>query len=340
METSERAGADLEQTAKRGPRAKSLLWMLPVLVLALLYAFRPAWSTAITYWPPVVWSGAALLLAPLFLLRRRFRPMLVYVGAWLALALVFDDLPRGVLRALLPSGSSPPGSFRIATLNCAGGDPAAAREAADSGAELVLLQESPGGESLAKLAKDRWGGDGACVPGPDCSILAKGKLETFGLGTLTSPRANFVWAVWQRRPGERYFVVSLRLQPPTFRLDYWNPDCWRAYAEDRARRKSELADIVRSIEDLAIPQDTPIIVGGDFNGTPTEGFQDSLGRICQDTFRQAGVGWGGTGTNDYPFVRFDQIWLQRSLSVARVETRRTAHSDHRMVLAMVGSRSK
>jgi hypothetical protein len=296
-----------------------------------LYAFRPDWATALWYWPPWLWACIFISFALPSLAFRRFKFALFTSVLWIAFALAFDDTLRGIARSVLPRGEATKGLLTVVSFNCAGGSVAAAKEAIGTGASLVLLQESPSGAEINKLARARWGESGSVVRGPDCSILAEGELENFGLVGLTAPRSNFIWAIWTRPNGERFFVVSLRLSPPVFRLDYWTLDCWKAYVDDRRRRTEELDEIVTTIRDLA--PGVPVIVGGDFNGTPTEDFQGSLRRLCRDSYVEAGRGWGGTGTNDFPFVRFDQIWANPALRPVETVSRRSLHSDHRMVRA-------
>jgi endonuclease/exonuclease/phosphatase (EEP) superfamily protein YafD len=81
-----------------------------------------------------------------------------------------------------------------------------------------------------------------------------------------------------------------------------------------------------------IPQSRPLIIGGDFNAPPNDGALAPLRLRLVDTFRQAGRGWGNTGTNRFPFFRVDQIWAGGSLRAESVFAQRTVHSDHRMVV--------
>ncbi|MBI5708033.1 MAG: hypothetical protein HZC36_13710 [Armatimonadetes bacterium] len=327
--------------AEGGPRKRRKGWPIPVLWLAfvLMYGFKPDWATAIWYWPAWIWASLIVMLALPSLAFRRLK----WFGAMLVLSLVFalcfDDMPRGVIRSWWRAiVSGPPLAarpFEVVSVNCAGGSIDAAREALDSGADLALLQESPGRAELEKLVNERWGSEGSVIAGPDCSIVAKGQLWTVGF----TNRPNFAWAQWTTSKGQQWIVLSLRLQPPTFRLDYWNPGCWRAYADDRARRKKELDEIIGVLRDLALSPDANPIIGGDFNGPPSECFQDSLQALCTDSYAYEGRGWGGTGTNDYPFVRFDQIWVRPERNIVNAGVEKTGHSDHRMAVAWVEGRS-
>lgn len=329
--------AAVEESGRRPQRMRPGGFVLPAgwLAFVLVYFVKPDWATAIWYWPAWIWAALIAVFSLPALAFRRFKWVGTMLVLCLTFALSFDDMPRGVVRGWWHAVESGPPlaarSFKVVSMNCEGGNIKAAREALDSGADLVLLQESPGKAELGMLAKEKWGREGNVVAGPDCSIVARGELWTIGIAN----RPNFTWALWKTLNGEDVFVLSLRLQPPTFRLDYWNPDCWRAYAEDRARRKQELDEIIGVLRDLGFSSDAKLVIGGDFNGPPSECFQDSIQALCTDSYAYDGRGWGGTGTNDFPFVRFDQIWIARRSKIMRAEVKRTSHSDHRMAVAWV-----
>ena len=73
-------------------------------------------------------------------------------------------------------------------------------------------------------------------------------------------------------------------------------------------------------------------MGGDFNAPAGDAIFELLYPNLRDAFGEAGVGWGNTITNDYPFLRIDQVWVSHHFQVQRVISRKTAFSDHRMVI--------
>jgi endonuclease/exonuclease/phosphatase (EEP) superfamily protein YafD len=75
-----------------------------------------------------------------------------------------------------------------------------------------------------------------------------------------------------------------------------------------------------------------VIIGGDFNAPPNDGSLVTLKHRLHDTFRDAGRGWGNTGTNRFPLFRVDQILVGEGLRAESVCARRTIHSDHRLVV--------
>ncbi|MCH8998718.1 MAG: endonuclease/exonuclease/phosphatase family protein, partial [Proteobacteria bacterium] len=127
-------------------------------------------------------------------------------------------------------------------------------------------------------------------------------------------------------------IVSLRMDPPVLRMDYWNPNCWRAYEEDRRQHKKELADIWATVEEHR--SGWPLILGGDFNVVPTGTVTGLLefGRL-RDAWSVAGRGWYATMLNSVPIVRIDRIWASEELSPKLAKVKKSKYSDHRMMQA-------
>lgn len=290
-----------------------------LLVLTGLYSVRPEVTTAITVWP--AWLGMlfGLILA---LPAKSFRPYLLF--AWLLYGVVFVDEFRSVPRAALPSK---PRDFRVVTLNCAGGSELAAGEVKALRPDLVLLQESPSRPELERLAEAMFGDEGVVIPGPDASILGT------GLTPLRVPRgtSNFVAARWKRGPDQTLDVISLRLMPPVLRLDLYSPAAWQDFARSREQRGEEMAEIRRALIQMGV---TPGLVGGDFNTPPDAPIQQRLTEGMVDAFSASGVGYGATCVNPIPcIVRIDQIWAGPKVECVRAWVVKTAHSDHRMLVA-------
>ncbi|WP_161625809.1 endonuclease/exonuclease/phosphatase family protein [Singulisphaera acidiphila] len=80
----------------------------------------------------------------------------------------------------------------------------------------------------------------------------------------------------------------------------------------------------------------PIILGGDLNAPQRDAAFRSFSPRLQDTFGEAGRGWGNTIINDFPFLRIDQVWASRSLRVLKVVVEKTRHSDHRVLICDLG----
>ncbi|MCA9018541.1 MAG: endonuclease/exonuclease/phosphatase family protein, partial [Planctomycetaceae bacterium] len=109
------------------------------------------------------------------------------------------------------------------------------------------------------------------------------------------------------------------------------PDCWRAYRDQRIHQRDELQQLSRRLSEL--PTDLPVIVGGDFNVNPRDPIFNELPTNLRDAFQSAGIGWGNTITNEAPFLRIDQIWVNKFLESVQVSAEVASDTDHRLVLA-------
>ncbi len=236
---------------------------------------------------------------------------------WLAFFLIFGEEKHWLLNRLVPV-SEP--TLVVVSLNCAGGSSAAAEEAFAKLPDLILFQESPSESNLRRLAAKHFGDGYAIVWGVDASIVArKGSL------TPVNKTLSHTLAVFQAPNTGPIFVGSLRLSPPVFRMDYWNPSCWRDYAHNRALHRAELAEVARDV--LEQTDTDMIIIGGDFNWTPDRGQFD----ILSPELVPASRGSGYTAINTFPLARIDQIWTSRHFD-ASSEAHTTLESDHRMVV--------
>ena len=296
-----------------------------LLLLGMSYASSADVVYAITIWPAWIWLGVGWTTAGFAWRSSKVGGKCLLAG-WLLFVVLFADEPWSIARSLWVGEVHASEAVKVVSLNCAGGDPLAMIEALARSPELVLLQESPPQKELLAVLNDGW----ATVLGPDAAILALGRLEPMTLPEWTD---NFVAARWWRQGAKSpVYVVSLRLEPPVLRFDYWNPACWRAYAEGKRRRRTELTEVLAYVETL--PKDAAIILGGDFNTPPDRRIQAGLMERFIDVFRASGAGWGATGINDYPLVRIDQIWVAGGSPVI-ARAIKTKYSDHRRVEAQV-----
>jgi endonuclease/exonuclease/phosphatase (EEP) superfamily protein YafD len=293
------------------------------IAIAVCYAWRlDAWA-AVTVFPFWVWplAGIVLVVAARRQVDRRFT---LAVGlAWCIVMFVFADHPLKLLR-LTPSRDKR--TLRLVSLNCAG-DRLAVAEVAALRPDIVLIQESPGGAPLVALARELFGKDGQVLVGIDASIVARGTIEALPLSD--SATMNAVFARLQLPDGPELEVVSLRLEAPIVRIDLWSPQCWREQTANRQRRRKQLEAILSAVS--MTKGHRPLIIGGDFNAPPRDAIFQLLSPL-HDAFAQAGRGWGNTIINPAPFLRIDQVWLSPQLQAVDVYSRRTEHSDHRMVV--------
>ncbi|WP_390622518.1 endonuclease/exonuclease/phosphatase family protein [Gimesia fumaroli] len=72
--------------------------------------------------------------------------------------------------------------------------------------------------------------------------------------------------------------------------------------------------------------------GGDFNANPRDPIFRELPASLQDAFSTAGAGWGNTITNEFPFLRIDQIWSNDAFQPLNVVSEPAFDTDHRVVI--------
>lgn len=294
--------------------------------IAVLHAIQSDWLAPVTMVPPWMWLVPAAILA--FIARAVLNRSLVIVVllVWVAFVFLFAEEARSLVRFnTLPERQQTDSITRVATLNCNLGSSDAALELAKYSPDIVFLQESPSASQLSQLAVRLLGEDAEFITSGDTSIVSKGKLQL-----ITADRAShFCHAVVTLPDGQQADVVSLRLSPPVFDIDFLSGKFWRKHQQTRVKHRQQLQAIVDHLNASAVTQRW--IIGGDFNLVGGDGSLSPL-ESFQDTFRQTGSGWCNTGTNDYPLFRVDQIWIKGDLRSTVNKTFETKHSDHRAVV--------
>lgn len=310
------------------------LWAGLLLLVASLYFWQPDATFALTIYSP--WAPALIgyFGTIVLTLRQRSRPAFFLSLVWLGWGLTASEEVHAVLRHT--PGEADFQTFRydgkrlrVISLNCAGGDPIAAEAVKDYHPDVVLLQETPGRKELGPVAERIFGKKASLVVGPDGTILSRYPLRSWHTGQREP--MNYVGADLEMPDGEKWAVVSLRLQPPVLRFDYWNPACWGDYADGRRRRRQELRSLWAEVSPRVGGR--IVIVGGDFNSPPDRSVREVLGRHLVDSGREAGKGWDRTAVSPIPLVRIDQIWVDPRLEPLRTMSMYATHSDHLMVIA-------
>jgi endonuclease/exonuclease/phosphatase (EEP) superfamily protein YafD len=295
------------------PARKQRSWSTPSLFLSFLllaflaaaYETRPDALAALIYAPS--WLGALVGLDLLYHGRRatnRWIPVALLL-LWVGFLFRYEDETVPLVRGfLLPppqavAATEPGTRLRVITLNCALGNPDAAREALPYHPDIVLLQESPGREDLLTLAKRLFGKGAVVVRGYDTALLTRGTLTE---RPLTPEELLFYVAARARlADGSEVELVSLHLSTPTVRADLWNPACWREQAEQHRLQRGQLETVARRLQ--AVPPNALVLVGGDFNLPAGDSIFRQLQPRLRDAFREVGRGWGDTITNDLPIHR-------------------------------------
>lgn len=300
--------------------------------VSVCYWLQPDWLAAVTLVPAWCWLLPGIVLAGFGMSRRHKSWCLCVLVLWATYTALFVEEARSLIRTANrpPAGRKPAGEprrvIRVVCLNCYVANSKSAAEVVKYNPDIVLLQESPNRDHLRRLSRELFGRDGTYLWGGDTSILARGDLRPRTIDT----HSHFVHATVELPTGFTTDIISLRLNPPVFRLDCWSPGFWIDHRNNRKKHRRQVLDVMQVIGRL--PRSANLIVGGDFNAPPGDGALEPLRQRLFDTFAQAGRGWGNTGTNDYPLFRVDQIWASRGFSAESVVARKTIHSDHRMVI--------
>jgi hypothetical protein len=296
------------------------------------HLMQPDILAAVILVPAWCWLVPGLALLMLGYGRGGGQACIAVLFLWIVFAVIFVEESRSLLRAdkeptahwceMREEGRG----VRVVSLNCYTGQANSVREVAAWDPDIVLLQESPDGEQVGRLAQELFGDRGVYLYGGDTSILAAGEIEP------KTPRraSHFVHAQVQLPTGFTADVISLRLAPPVFRMDFWRPGFWIDHRDKRRQHRRQIGELASHLG--SVPVSSQLIVGGDFNSPPSDDALAALRPRLVDAFRQAGRGWGGTGTNAYPLFRVDQIWISNHLQASSVTARETVHSDHKMVV--------
>lgn len=300
-------------------------FVLPVgFFLLMIHFFQFDGLAAVTLIPPWLWVLSAIfIVGATYSTFSRVRLVLAIV-MWGAFFIFYVEEARSLFRWRDAADSER--LIKVVTLNCNLGSIAAAIEVKNHHPDIVFLQESPGMSKLPEVANQLFGDDSDWISCGDASIMVRGRLRP----VVTDPTSHFVHAVATTSDGSKIDVVSLRLSPPVFRLDFWNPQFWWDHQETRQVHREELEILVEHLKKHAGTDRW--IVGGDFNLVGNDGALDAMDGLA-DSFYQAGTGWGNTGTNQFPLFRVDQIWTHGPLECRSHHTFKTEHSDHRMVVA-------
>ncbi|HUH74943.1 MAG TPA: endonuclease/exonuclease/phosphatase family protein [Chitinophagales bacterium] len=77
----------------------------------------------------------------------------------------------------------------------------------------------------------------------------------------------------------------------------------------------------------------PVILGGDFNDTPSSFAYQQMNEILDDTFIQRGSGIGSTYNGIIPLLRIDYIFIDKKFSCSDYKKNKNPHSDHFPIIA-------
>jgi endonuclease/exonuclease/phosphatase (EEP) superfamily protein YafD len=311
------------------------IWISLVLGLFAIILFWIQFDSlaALTIIPAWLWWLAGIL--SLFIGRKSSGLKWIKVGAlliWLCFFILFVEeaksLTRSTVKFLFHDKTGQQDQFRVVSLNCHFGNLSAAQEAIAQTADIILFQEAPGDEKLAMIANKAFGDDSNFVSCGDAAIVSRGRLVPIH----ASQGSHFVHAVVELEIGEKMIkldVVSLRLSPPVFQMDFWRSSFWQAHTQRRKDHRRELEEVISHLKNNHVSDRW--LIGGDFNLPSGDGALSSM-KGMTDSFLDAGTGWCNTATSDWPLFRVDQLWRNDGLETVRLKAKRSLHSDHRMVI--------
>ncbi len=298
--------------------------------VSLCLLIQPDWLAAVSIVPAWCWLLPGFLMLAIGYEQHRKRGFVIVLMLWVLYTIIFVEETK----SLFFNRSAPASEWkqvrenghgiRVVSLNCAG-NAQAAKEVAKWKPDIVLLQESPARTDVEQLARELFDENGCFLAGRDTSLIASGKILSYS----NDPATHFVYAELELSGKLKLNIVSLRLSPPVFRLDFWMPGFWNEHRNKRIQHRQQIAELMQYLK--ARPSSGPVIVGGDFNSPPNDAALLAMSPQLHDTFSIAGNGWGATGTSDYPLFRVDQIWASRKLQAKSVTAHKTEHSDHRIV---------
>ncbi len=301
----------------------------PLIAAILGCIVRPDLLAALTLIPPWFWVllGLAGVVGAVRTRRRQWTISLILI--WLCFSIGWVEEVRSLARLMIAKFGFyrvSETSLRVVSLNCANTS-RCIEELKAAKPDIALLQEIPGADELQTMAFELYGDQGSVLAGYDTAILTHGSI----VPRQFDPQQHFVSGVVTFPDRVPVHCISLRLTPPVSRLDAWTAEFWTDHRDRRETHRRELHQVRQALDDVDSWVDR--VVGGDFNTVPLDRSLSELGPTVRDAFNQSGIGFGGTGTNDWPLFRVDQIWV--SLPSEQVYAQQTKHSDHRLVVCEI-----
>jgi endonuclease/exonuclease/phosphatase (EEP) superfamily protein YafD len=310
------------------------LGMLPLTIYA--FSFQPDALAALTVLPICVWGGFGLVGATVatYLLRNRsgFYLMLSWL---LALAVGSEEVAFYFKKDPAPPLPGPALAhegkpvLRVLTLNGAlfsYGDPTA--DLVKWQPDIVLLQDVfP--YHVRQIAQSLYGGQGDFRTHDTNGIVTRWKIQH----DIPNPLQRDHMARIVMPDGSPLDVMNVHLRSAATNLRLWRATTWREHYWNRHLRRKELQTTLAILARHSDIQQTPILLGGDFNSAASDVVHRLLKPDFQDAFAMAGCGGGNTYQRRLPILRIDALYANRHLTPLRSKVVTTRHSDHRMVVA-------
>lgn len=314
-------------------------WGALGLHLLVCACFLRRWDkvAAITVFPFWAWGLAGAGMAGIAWLIGRRRLAGAVVLLWAGTIIVGSDETRPLLRLTaekpepgVPAAVDGSQPMRIVTINCkvGKGHPDALKDVEPWKPDIVFLQESPYPLELQKFTDRLYGkGGGMWAGGPECSIVARGRIHD----PLTGWQPFSVLCRVEFAPGKFIEAACVHLQGAETTVKLWTKNGLLSHYYNRQSRRLELSRLL-NVQGFMSRQN-PAIIGGDFNAPAGDAVFDLLKDAgFRDSFAEAGSGWSDTYPNTAPMLRIDHLWVNPRISPVRAAAVETVYSDHRMVV--------
>jgi hypothetical protein len=270
-----------------------------MLVVLAIYLIRPPDLYAIHVWPMFAFSLPWIL----FCWGRKFKTVIarigVVLGLWIGFMAIAGELPYQVFKRPLTERVDIPGTARIISMNCAGG------------------------EILAVARAMEW----KVVIGPDATIVTRWPV----VGDNEHVTQDWAIVTVMLPGGDAVTICSLRLSAVQLRMDYWKADCWRTWKTDYYRHLEE----VQRVQQKMLETPGPVIIGGDFNCSDRKMITREFQGRVKNTYDEAGYGWPATFLNQYPLIRIDHILVSQEMETIQNYAEVVDESDHLLVICDV-----
>jgi vancomycin resistance protein VanJ len=304
-----------------------LVWLLTWTV-----AERQWWTTLLLYFPQGVFLGPAVLTLPPALWKRDRRALLLN-----GLALLVVAWPMMGLNIPLPSATNTARAPRVRLLAynieiATDGMDRIGRQVEKFRPDVVVFAEARRRQQAkldAELRRQFPGWDS--VRRGDVFIASRwSMIERESAPLPESIDRENVRALVQA-PFGRFHVagvhMSKALRPRTLRT--------------RTLRLPQYLDVTgsgrwkqaRAIEAWTAALDGPVLLAGDFNTPPAGHIYGVLTRRYEDSFKEAGWGWGFTFPSKSPLLRIDYIFHSAHWKAMECRVGARPGSDHRPVFA-------
>lgn len=300
------------------------------------YASQPGSLAAFTVYPLWFWGGIGLALSVIAFCFLRAPLSLIVTAVWAVTLSVAMDEAKALSNfnhpKLTPArAAQQPGSrlIRVATVNCANfdfGDPVEELRKWDP--DIVLLQHVYP-HRVKQMAEILYGGGGDFRAYQTNGIVTRFEIRR----EVRNPLMRNQQVTIRLPEGTEIEVVNIHLSAAATDMRLWSSDSRALHSSNRDLRKKELSMVLQVLEQTASIPSTPAILGGDFNSSATDVVHRQLTRDFDDSFAEAGRGWGDTFHRRFPILRIDHIYATRQFDPVSSGVIATKTTDHRMVIS-------